>query len=144
MAGPLKNARHERFAQELAKGLTKLKAYTAAGYKPDAGAATRLSGNVNVKARLVELKSDIARHTGITAADITQRLLKIAHKGETDGKPAMLAVARASLMDVAKLNGMIVEKTQRELSQDQMNAIMEMIRSNPGLAAQMLAQMGLG
>lgn len=144
MSGPLKNARHERFAQELAKGQTKLKAYVAAGYRPDAGAATRLSGNVNVKARLTELKQKVAEKTGVTVADITQRLLNIAQKGEKDGQPAMLSVARASLMDVAKLNGMIVDKTSRELSPEQMAAIMDMIRSNPGLAAQMLAQMGLG
>jgi hypothetical protein len=56
----------------------------------------------------------------------------------------MLAVARASLMDVAKLNGWIVDKSTRELSPEQMAALMDMIRANPGLAAQMLSQMGLG
>jgi hypothetical protein len=37
MPGPLKNARHERFAQELAKGKSKLGAYTLAGYEPIEG-----------------------------------------------------------------------------------------------------------
>jgi hypothetical protein len=34
MPGPLKNARHERFAQELAKGASQAEAYARAGYKP--------------------------------------------------------------------------------------------------------------
>ncbi len=60
MPGPLKNTRHERFAQELAKGSTIIGAYEAAGYKPDPGAASRLSRNANVQARCEELKARIA------------------------------------------------------------------------------------
>jgi hypothetical protein len=60
MAGPLKNARHERFAQELAKGQSQVEAYAAAGYKPDRGAATRMSANVSVRERLAELQAEVA------------------------------------------------------------------------------------
>lgn len=144
MAGPLKNARHERFAQGLAKGSTADAAYVSAGFKPNRHNASRLNTNETIRIRVTELKVAAAEKSVITVTEITQRLLNIAQKGENDGQPAMLSVARASLMDVAKLNGMIVEKTQRELSQDQMNALMEMIRSQPGLAAQLLAQMGIG
>lgn len=38
----LKNQRHESFAQALAKGMTASDAYTAAGYKGDRTAASRL------------------------------------------------------------------------------------------------------
>ena len=44
----LKNARHERFAQALARGMTATEAYTTAGYKCDRTAASRLSTNVNI------------------------------------------------------------------------------------------------
>lgn len=56
---PLKNARHERFAQGLAEGKSKSRAYEEAGYEPHAGNATRLSGNEKVKARIEELKQAI-------------------------------------------------------------------------------------
>ncbi len=108
----LKNQRQELFAQAIAKGKTQLEAYTEAGYKPDDGAAARLSGNVRVKARVTELKERAAARTEITVAGITERLLKIATKGEASSDAPMLSVARASLMDAAKLNGLVIDKGQ--------------------------------
>jgi phage terminase small subunit len=65
----LSNARHERFAQALAAGKTADEAYQQAGYKQSRPAASRLSTNVNVKARVAELlnksalKADVTRET---------------------------------------------------------------------------------
>lgn len=114
MPGPLKNARHERFAQELAKGKSQVEAYEAAGYKPDRGAATRLSAKVSVQARVEELKEKAAERCVVTVEGITQRLLNIAKKGEGEDvkDPPLLSVARASLMDAAKLNGLIVDRAK--------------------------------
>lgn len=64
----LANARHERFAQELAKGASRTEAYELAGYKPDSGAASRLSGNVSVRARLTELMEAIAERVEVDEA----------------------------------------------------------------------------
>lgn len=64
----LDNARHERFAQELAKGKSQADAYIAAGYRGDKTAASRLSTNVNVQARIAELKSAIAERVEIDEA----------------------------------------------------------------------------
>lgn len=41
----LKNARHETFAQGLAKGLTADEAYAAAGFTPNRGNATRMKAS---------------------------------------------------------------------------------------------------
>lgn len=114
MSGPLKNARHERFAQELAKGKSQIDAYEAAGYKPDRGAATRLSANVSVQDRAAELKGKAAEKTVVTVENITQRLLNIAKKGEGEEvKDApLMSVARAALMDAAKLNGLIIDRVK--------------------------------
>lgn len=112
----LSNAKHERFAQGLAKGLSQTEAYTEAGYKGDRTAASRLSTNVNVTRRVAELQGKAAIRTEITVASVTERLLAIATKGELSGDAPMLAVARASLMDAAKLNGLVVDKSQAELS----------------------------
>lgn len=109
----LSNAKHERFAQELARGRTQAEAYAAAGYKPDDGNAARLTGNDRIAARVAEIQERSAVRTEITVASITQRLLAIADLGELKPEnPAMLAVARASLMDAAKLNGLAPDKVQ--------------------------------
>lgn len=74
MIGPLTNARHERFAQELAKGESQSAAYVVAGYKPDDGAASRLSGNVKVRARVTELQARAAEKAVVDAAWVLKRL----------------------------------------------------------------------
>lgn len=109
--GPLANTRHERFAQELAKGLSQTEAYEAAGYKKSRSAAARLADDVNICARVATIQGRAAVRAEITVATITDRLLAIATKAEGKDEASMLQVARASLMDAAKLNGLVVEKT---------------------------------
>lgn len=112
----LTNPRHERFAQELAKGKTQAEAYAEAGYKPSESNASTLRSNQKVQARLSELQDRAAVRTEITVAGITERLLKIAAKGEESSDAPMLQAARASLMDAAKLNGLIVDKSEGKLT----------------------------
>lgn len=122
---PLTNARHERFAQELAKGKSQGEAYELAGYRPSRSAAARLAADVNICARLAELQERVAVRTELSVASITERLLKIADVAERTGieldeetgqplksSSKHLGVARASLMDAAKLNGLVVEKQE--------------------------------
>jgi hypothetical protein len=58
---PLKNTRHEKFAQSLAEGKPKSQAYADAGYEPHEGNACRLSGHEKVKARVDALKRTIVQ-----------------------------------------------------------------------------------
>jgi len=51
----LKNSRHERFAQELAKGKTATEAYELAGYKANSGNAATLKATQSISKRLEEL-----------------------------------------------------------------------------------------
>ena len=111
----LENPRHERFAQELAKGRTQAEAYAEAGYKPSEPNASRLRSNEKVQARIAELQERAAVRTEITVASITERLLAIATKAETSSDAPMLQAARASLMDAAKLNGLVVDKGEQSL-----------------------------
>lgn len=46
----------------------------------------------------------------LTVAALTERLLAIAKKGEDSGGGPMLALARAALMDAARLNGLLRER----------------------------------
>jgi ATP-dependent DNA ligase len=48
----LVNARHERFAQEIAKGVGAAEAYVTAGFKPNAGNARTLRNNQAVRKRI--------------------------------------------------------------------------------------------
>ncbi len=57
----LKNARHESFAQNLAKGMSATAAYEKAGYKPNDGSAGRLHRNAQVKRRVAELQGSTAK-----------------------------------------------------------------------------------
>lgn len=112
----LTNPRHERFAQGLAKGKTQAEAYADAGYKPSESNASTLRSNQKVQARLAELQERAAFRTEITVASITDRLLAIAAKAEQSTDAPMLQAARASLMDAAKLNGLIVDKSQSDIN----------------------------
>src|SRR4051812_21956654 len=71
---PLPNQRHERFAQELAKGKTATEAYQVAGYSPSEQNASRLTRNDKVQGRLAELQARAAERTVATAADIARQL----------------------------------------------------------------------
>jgi phage terminase small subunit len=143
MTGPLKNARHERFAQELAKGSTADAAYVAAGYRPDRKNAARLTTNDAVRARITELKSRAAARTEITVASVTRRLLRIAAKGERLREASGLQVARAAVMDAAKLNGLAPERHEhtgknggpieyRDLGEDEIDARLNALKDQHG------------
>lgn len=108
----LSNPKHERFAQALAKGETATAAYVIAGYEDNEGNAGRLNRNEQVQARVAEILERAAMRAEITVAGISERLLMIADKGEKLSEASGLSVARASLMDVAKLNGLVVDKRE--------------------------------
>lgn len=118
----LSNQRHELFAQALAKGKPQVEAYVEAGYKQNRSAATRLAADVNIRGRVSELGAKVAARTEITAASITERLMRLATIAEETGvtkdddgtvtasSSKHLGVLRAALMDVAKLNGLVIDK----------------------------------
>jgi hypothetical protein len=87
MQSPLRNPRHEAFAQALAMGKTADAAYAEAGFRPHRGSASRLRANANIAARVAAIQSAAARVTieaiGLTEADFIGRLLREAdHYGE--------------------------------------------------------------
>lgn len=75
--GPLHNGRHERFAQEIAKGKSATEAMAVAGYS-DARNSTRLTKNDEIAHRVAELKSGAAERAEITLADVTEHLKRTA------------------------------------------------------------------
>ena len=74
---PLKNARHEVFAQHLANGKAQAEAYTAAGYANTRAArfnASRLISRDNVSARANYLKTKAAEKALVTAEGVLRGL----------------------------------------------------------------------
>ncbi|HEY9219535.1 MAG TPA: hypothetical protein VIO94_15920 [Phenylobacterium sp.] len=110
----LRNTKHELFAVNLAKGKSADEAYQLAGYAENRGNAARLKANEAVQARVSELQANVAKRTEITVAALTEKLIAIAEKSEASDEAAMLQVARASIMDAAKLNGLVVDKAKVE------------------------------
>jgi phage terminase small subunit len=102
MPGPLKNARHERFAQELARGKSQTDAYEVAGFKPNRGAACRLAENGNIKARVSEILAAAASLAHIDAAWVLKKAVTLHEK-------AMEAKAYASAKGALDLIGKHVE-----------------------------------
>jgi phage terminase small subunit len=106
----LKNPRHERFAQELAKGRTADRAYAAAGYKENRGNATRLRADLDVSARVAELQERGARLTEVTV----QSLIEEAEEARLAAMEAgQYAAAISAIKEKGILSGKRIERAER-------------------------------
>lgn len=74
----LTNPRHERFAQEMAKGMTAAAAYHLAGYKSNRSQATRLRDRPEIAARIAEMMALSAARSTVTAVEVIERFAVIA------------------------------------------------------------------
>ena len=140
MPGPLKNARHERFAQELAKGKSQADAYAAAGFKPSEPNASRLTRNDKVAARVAELKGKAAEKAVITAADIARQLDE---DREFAKKNKHSAAAVSATLGKAKILGLMPERHEhtgrnggpieyRDLSDEEIDARIAALKAGDG------------
>lgn len=101
----LSNVQYERFCHLIAKGGDRLEAFHAAGFKGQhRSGPCRLLKLPGIKARLAELKPMALG--SFSRPQITERLSQIAERAEGLQSAAALAVARAALMDIARLNGL--------------------------------------
>jgi len=73
----LRNARQEKFAQELVKGKSIVDAYEAAGYVRDWGNGTKLRYKPHVAARVDELLGRAAAKAEVTAERVLRELALI-------------------------------------------------------------------
>jgi phage terminase small subunit len=103
MPGPLKNARHERFAVAMATGMPASQAYVEAGFKYNEGNAIRLKGNEKVAARIAELEAKrtekVISATAIDAAWVLNKAVELHSKAlETN----QLSVAKGTVELIGK------------------------------------------
>ena len=105
----LSNPKHERFAQELAKGKSANEAYVLAGYSENDGNAIRLKGNERIAARLSELLERSARKTEITVESLKDMLIEDRQLARELGQTA----AAVSAVDkLGKLYGHMIERKE--------------------------------
>jgi phage terminase small subunit len=105
----LANPKHERFAQELAKGKTADEAYVIAGYKENRGNAATLKANQSILDRVQELQTVASMRVEVTVASL------IKEAGEIQAlavQEKQLSAASAALTIKAKLAGLWVDKSE--------------------------------
>lgn len=109
----LTNARHERFAQELAKGSAASVAYVTAGYRESRSAASRLCANVNISARVSELKERGALRAEIT---LESHLADLAELRDKAAEAKQYSAAIAAEVARGKASGVHVEKSEQTVT----------------------------
>lgn len=106
--------KQQRFVEEYLIDLNATQAAIRAGYSAATAKqqGARLLTNVDVRAAVNRTQAACAEKVELTVTSITTRLLTIADKSETLDTAPGLSVARAALMDAAKLNGLVVESSE--------------------------------
>lgn len=124
---PLANARHERFAQELAKGKSATEAHEAAGYSPNRGNASTLANDQSILKRVAELQERAAIKTEVTAVSLIEEAEEVRAKALAEGQ---FAAAIAAIREKGVLAGVRVEKREsthkadaRSMSDDELAII---------------------
>src|SRR2546430_9385164 len=106
---PLRNTKHEHFAQELAEGKSMIEAYKIAGYKPNRSHASRLVAKGNIRGRVAELQDAAATKTQITVESLIEEAAGIQDKATKAGQ---YSAAIAALIAKAKLAGRWIDRTE--------------------------------
>lgn len=108
------NLKQQRFVEEYLLDLNATQAAIRAGYSAPTAKqqGSRLLTCVDVRAAIERHRLAVAERMEITAAGITNRLLNIADKSEKLENAPGMSVARQALMDVAKINGLVVEMSE--------------------------------
>ena len=117
MAGSSLTPRQERFVAEYLCDLNATQAAIRAGYSKKGATVrgTELLANRKVAEAVKAAQVKRAEKLELTAASISEQLIDIADKAKACGSVSGLNVARQAMMDVAKLNGLIVEKQAIDL-----------------------------
>lgn len=103
----LANPRHERFAQETAKGLSASDACRAVGIDPRN--STRLTKNDEIAARVAELKERSASNVMLTREWVLEQLIENATKAKEAGD---FSPSNQALSLLGKEIGMFVDRSE--------------------------------
>lgn len=137
----LKNARRERLAQNLAKGMSEVDAHEAAGYKRNYQAASNICRKVEVQDRVREIQARAAASVELSAVWVLEKLVAV-HNAAMQGNPVLdrygkptgeyiqnFAGANRALELIGKSDGisMFTEKSETTHKGDPISALLESI-----------------
>jgi phage terminase small subunit len=105
----ISNAKHEYFAQELAKGKTADEAYQLAGYKANRHNASRLKTNETILGRVAEIMERKAVRAEVTVSVLSDMLFEDRKLARDLGQPA---AAVSAVEKLAKLHGLMIERKE--------------------------------
>lgn len=106
--------KQEAFVREYLIDMNATRAAERAGYSAATAkqAGSRLLSDVDIRAAIERHRNAVAERMEVTIASITNRLITLADKAESlDTAPGM-GVARQAIMDVAKINGLVVDTSE--------------------------------
>jgi hypothetical protein len=106
----LSNAKHERFAQLLAKGRAQAEAYAEVGYAPSEPHASRLASSGKVAARVAEILDHGATRAAIT---LESHLNDLAALRDAARRAKQYSAAIAAEIARGKASGVHVEKSEQ-------------------------------
>ncbi|HEV2571996.1 MAG TPA: hypothetical protein VGU72_09685 [Beijerinckiaceae bacterium] len=109
MTRSLKNPKHERFAQELAKGIDPTEAYANAGFVPNRANAHRLMASDDVRARVAAIQDRSAIRAEVTAASLIEQAEEVRVRAMAAGQ---YGAAIRAIREKGILAGIRVEKRQ--------------------------------
>jgi hypothetical protein len=114
----LKNLRHERFAQAMARNVDARAAYRSAGYSCKHGAAearaSRLVRNAAVVARVSELRTTPVAALAIPEVTTAGAIIEIEEARQLALTKGQASAAVSATMAKAKLAGLLTEKPENE------------------------------
>lgn len=105
---PLTNAKHELFAQEIAKGRTLEEAYALAGYARSRSNSSVLRANQSISDRIAEIQRAATREVIVTVESLIREADEIQQLAIASGQ---LSAANGAMTIKAKMAGLWVDKT---------------------------------
>jgi phage terminase small subunit len=104
----LENPRHERFAQELAKGKSATEAMAAAGYS-DPRNSTRMTKNDEIRCRVAELQSRAAERAVVT---IESLILEVEEARKLAMRTEQPSAAISAIREKGIISGKRIERSE--------------------------------
>ena len=106
---PLPNARQEKFAQNVAKGMANTKAYEEAGYNPHHANPTRMRNNERVSGRIYELLRKSETDLVVDRNTMTNVYSDLLHASREAGN---YNAAKGAADSLAKLHGLMIDRKE--------------------------------
>ena len=115
---PIKNPRHEAFANHVALGKPLSRAYELASYKPNRGNAVRMKANESIRRRITQLRKE---HNAMTKRTREEHIAKMIERETKADSKGQYAAAQAVARDISQHNNWVTDRKEVTIKQDTMD-----------------------